>query len=113
MQVVIVVPQAFAASVAARVAAHRGQLHSSEHCDGEQRICTHVPHAEVAAFVSEVLADTNNQVRTSMTLLEYRTTLERPPGDPTAGVREPRPKVPSLRSGRIAVPEPEPADDEH
>ena len=30
-----------------------------------------------------------------------------PPGDPTAGVREPRPTVPAGRRGAIAVPEPD------
>ena len=111
MHVVIVVPQEFAARVAARVPAHRGRLQSSEYRDGVQTIRAHVPEREVAAFVSEVLADTNNLARTSMALSEYWARLERPPGDATVGVLEPRPKLPVSRSGAIAVPEPEPDDD--
>src|SRR5690349_2818203 len=105
MRVAITFPQESASCVAARFAAHRGQLESSQHRDGEQTICAHIPHAEVPAFVSEVLADTNNKVRTSTTLAEYWPASERPPGNPTAGVREPRPRVPSSLSGAIAVPE--------
>ena len=111
MHVVVVVPQAFAAGVAASVASHRGRLESSEYRDGVQTISAHVPQAEVAAFVSEVLAYTNNQARTSMALSEYWPTFERPPGEPTSGVLEPRPKLPVSRSGAIAVPEPDPDDD--
>lgn len=111
MHVVIVVPQEFAARVAARVTAHRGHLLSSEHRDGEQTIRADVPHDEVPAFVSEVLADTNNKARTSMALTEYWPTSERPPGNPPAGVREPRPKVPSLRSGGMSVAEPLPDEE--
>lgn len=112
MRVVIFVPQEFAARLEARVPAHRGQLHSSEHRDGVQTIRAGVPQAEVAAFVSAVLADSNGRARMSMTVNEYWPLLERPPGDPTAGVREPRPNVPVLRSGAIAVPEPESGDSE-
>ena len=111
MHVVIVVAQEFAARLEARVSRHRGRLHSSEHHDGVQTIRVRVPQAEVAAFVSAVLADTNGQARTSMVLYEYWPVHQRPPGDPTAGVREPRPSVPVLRSGAVAVPEPEPDDD--
>ena len=111
MHVVIVVPQVFATCVAARVAAHRGRLLSSEHRDGEQTLRADVPHAEVAPFMSEVLKDTNYQAKTSMKLSEYRPALDGPTGNPPAGVREPRPKVPSMRSGAIAVPEPDPDDD--
>jgi translation elongation factor EF-G len=111
MHVVIVVAQEFAACLHALVPRHRGRLDSSEHRDGVQTIRARVPQAEVAAFVSAVLADTNGRARTSMVLDEYWPVLERPPGEPTAGVREPRPNVPVLRSGAIAVPEPEPDDD--
>jgi translation elongation factor EF-G len=111
MHVVIVVAQEFAACLHALVPRHRGRLDSSEHRDGVQTIRARVPQAEVAAFVSAVLADTNGRGRTSMVLDEYWPVLERPPGEPTAGVREPRPNVPVLRSGAIAVPEPEPDDD--
>ena len=41
-----------------------------------------------------------------MVLYEYWPVLQPPPGEPEAGVREPRPKVPVGRSGAIAVPEP-------
>ena len=111
MHVVIVVPQEFAAGVAARLPPHRGRLQSSEHCDGVQTISAQVPQAEVAALVSEVLAYTNNRARTSMVLAEYWPALEHPPGDPMAGVAEPRPKLPVSRSGAMAVPEPDPDDD--
>ncbi len=109
MHVVIVVAQEFAARLEARLPLHRGRLHSSEHRDGVQTIRARVPQADVAAFVSAVLADTNGGARMSMALHEYWPVLERPPGEGTAGVREPRPNVPVLRSGAIAVPEP----DEH
>jgi translation elongation factor EF-G len=111
MHVVIVVGQEFAARVEARVSGHRGRLVSSEHRDGVQTIRARVPQADVAAFVSDVLADTNGRARTSMVLYEYWPVLQRPPGDPAAAVREPRPKVPVLRGGAVAVPEPEPDDD--
>src|SRR4051794_10475928 len=104
MHVVNIVPQEFAASLDARVLQHRGPLQLSEHRDGVQTIHACAPQAEVAAFVSAVLADTNGRARTSMAVCEYWPVLEPPPGDATAGVREPRPNVPVLRSGAIAVP---------
>jgi translation elongation factor EF-G len=107
MHVVIVVAQEFAARVESLVPRHRGRLHSSEHRDGVQTISARVPEAEVAAFVSALMADTDCRARTSMAPYEYWPVLQRPPGDPTAGVREPRPNVPVLRSGAIAVPEPD------
>ena len=106
MHVVIVVAQEFAARLEARILRHRGRLHSSEYRDGVQTIGARVPQAEVAAFVSAVMADTDSRARTSMVLYEYWPVLEHPPGDPTTGVREPRPNVPVLRSGANAVPEP-------
>jgi len=106
MHVVIIVPQAFAARVEARIPHHRGRVQASEHRDGVQTIRARVPQADVAAFVSALMADTNRTARTSMVLYEYWPVLQ-PPGDPTAGVREPRPKVPTGRSGAIAVPEPD------
>ena len=111
MHVVIVVAQESAARVQNRVHRHRGRVDSSEHRDGEQTISARVPEAEVAAFVSALMADTDCRARTSMVLYEYWPALERPPGDLTTGVREPRPNVPVLRSGTIAVPEPEHDDD--
>ena len=108
MHVVIVVAQEFAARLHARVPLHRGRLHSSEHRDGVQTISARVPQAEVAAFVAAVLTDTNGLARMSMALYEHWPVAERPPGgDQAAGVREPRPKAPVLRSGAIAVPEPD------
>jgi translation elongation factor EF-G len=107
MHVVITVPQEYAARVEARLTPHRGQLHGSEHRDGVQTIRARVPQAEVAAFVSTLMADTNGLARTSMVLYEYWPVPQRPPGDPAAAVREPRPTAPILRSGAIAVPEPE------
>jgi hypothetical protein len=41
-----------------------------------------------------------------MVLYEYWPVAGPPPGDPLAGVRVPRPKVPVGRSGAVAVPEP-------
>jgi translation elongation factor EF-G len=105
MHVMIVVPQALAARVEARIPHHRGLVHSSEHRDGLQTIRARVPEANVAAFVTVLMLDTNGTARTSMVLYEYWPVLQ-PPGDPTAGVREPRPRVPFGRSGAIAVPEP-------
>ena len=105
MHVVIVVPQAFAARVEARVPHHRGLVQSSEHRDGVQTIRARVPEVSVAAFVAELMTETNGTARTSMVLYEYWPVLQ-PPADPAAGVREPRPKVPVGRSGAIAVPEP-------
>jgi len=111
MHVVIVVPQEFAARVEARVPHHRGLLHSSEHRDGVQTLRARVPQASVPGFVSALMVDTNGKARTSMILYEYWPVLEAPPGDPTAGVREPRPKVPAGRTGAIALPEPD--DESH
>jgi len=105
MHVVIVVPHVFAARVEARIPHCRGRLQSSEHRDGLQTIRARVPEASVPAFVSALMADTNGTARTSMVLYEYWPVLQ-PPGDPAAGVREPRPKIPTGRSGAIAVPEP-------
>ena len=107
MHVVIVVPQEFAARVEARVPHHRGRVHSSEHRDGVQTIRARVPQADVAAFVSALMVDTSGAARTSMVLYEYWPVLQPPPGDPAAGVREPRPKVPAGRSGAVALPEPD------
>lgn len=112
MHVVIIVPQEYAARVAVRIPRHRGRFQSSEHRDGVQTIRAHVPQAEAGAFVSAVLAETNNQARTSMALAEYWPASERPPGDPAVGVREPRPNVPIVRGGAIAVPEPPPDPDD-
>jgi translation elongation factor EF-G len=94
MHVVIFVAQEFAARVEGGVLRHRGRIDSSEHRDGVRTIRARVPEAEVAAFVSALLADTNGRARMSMTLCEYWPVLERLPGGPTAGVREPRPNAP-------------------
>jgi len=53
------------------------------------------------------MVDTSGAARTSMVLYEYWPVLQPPPGDPAAGVREPRPKVPAGRSGAVALPEPD------
>ena len=97
----------FATSVHSFLLRYRGRLHSSEHSDGVQTIRARVPQDEVGPFVSALMAQTNCSARTSMRLCEYWPTLERPPDDPTTGVREPRPKVPILGNGAIAVPEPD------
>lgn len=107
LDVMIVVAPEFAPSVHSFLLRHRGRLYSSEHGDGVQRIRARVPQAEAGPFVSALMAHTNGSARTSMRLCEYWPTPERPPGDPTAGVREPRPKMPILRNGAIAAPESE------
>jgi translation elongation factor EF-G len=107
MHVVIVVPQTYAAGVEARLPRYRGRVISSEHRDGVQTIRARVPQVDVAAFVSELILYTEGRARTSMVVYEYWPTLQDPPGEPTAGVREPRPRRPVLRSGAIAVPEPD------
>ena len=71
-----------------------------------QTIRARVPQASAAAFVAELMTETNGTARTSMVLCEYCPVLQ-PPSEPTAGVREPRPTVPAGRSGAIAVPEPD------
>jgi len=106
MHVVIVVPHVFAARVEARIPHYRGRVQSSEHRDGSQTIRARVADVSVPAFVSALMADTNGTARTSMVLYEH-CPVPQPPGDPAAGVREPRPKVPTGRSGAIAVPEPQ------
>jgi translation elongation factor EF-G len=110
MHVVIVVPHAFAARVEARLPYHRGRVQSSEHRDGVQTIRARVPEANVSALVTALMANTNGTARTSMVLDEYWPVLQPPArgaGDPTAGVREPRPRAPTGRSGAVAVPEPQ------
>jgi translation elongation factor EF-G len=107
MHVVIYVAQEYSARVEARIPRYRGRLHSSEHKDGVQTIRARVPQAEVPAFVAALMGDTDGRARTSMVLYEYWPVLQRPPGEPTAGVREPRPTAPVLRGGAIAVPEPD------
>ena len=107
MHVVISVSHEFAARVEACVPRHRGRVVSSEHRAGAQTIRARVPQATLAAFVSALMAETHHTARTSMVLYEYWPTLQPPPGDPTAGVREPRPTRPPGRRGAIAVPEPD------
>ena len=111
LQVVVLVAPEFAAGVEGYVRRYRGRLHSSEHRDGVQTICARVPQAEVGPFVSGLMAYTNCSARTAMRLCESWPTLQRPPGDPTSGVREPRPQVPVLRNGAVALPEPQPDAD--
>jgi translation elongation factor EF-G len=106
LQVVIFVAPEFAVGAEACVVRYRGRLDSSEHHEGMRTIHARVPQAEVGSFVSTLMADSNGRARTSMRLCEHWPTPERPPGYPTTGVREPRPKLPLLRSGAIAVPEP-------
>lgn len=105
LQVVIFVAPEFAAGVENCVLRYRGRLDSSEHREGMQTIRARVPQAEVGLFVSALMADTNGSARTSMRLCEYWPAFERPPGYPTTGVREPRPKTPVLRNGAVAIPE--------
>ena len=109
LHVVVFVAPEFTAAVEGCVLRYRGRLGSSEHREGVQTVRARVPQADVGPFVSALMAETNGSARTSMKLCEYWPTLERPPGDPTTGVREPRPKVPVLRNGAIAGPEPDDA----
>ena len=107
LNVVIYVSHEFATRVEACVPRHRGRLVSSEVRAGVQTIRARVPQTNVGAFVSALMAATNGTARTSMVLYEYWPLLQPPPGEPTVGVREPRPTVPPGRSGAIAVPEPD------
>lgn len=107
MHVVIIVPQECAARVEARLPHHRGRVQSSRHRDGQQTIGARIPQAEVPAFITALVQETGGRARTSMVLFEYWPVAERPPLDPAAGVRQPVPRIPTGRSGAVAVPEPE------
>jgi elongation factor G len=107
MHVVIVIPQESNAAVVATVSQFRGRMVSSESRDGTQTIRARVPQSEISGFISKLSRQTDGRARTSMVLFEYWPVAEPPSGDPLAGVREPRPKVPVLRSGAVAVPEPD------
>jgi len=109
MHVVIFVPPECNTAVLAAVSKHRGRVQSSEYVDGTQKISARVPQAEVGDLSSTLWRQTDGQARTSMVLYEYWPALQPPPGEgePEAGVREPRPRVPAGRSGAVAVPEPD------
>ena len=107
MHVVIFVPPEYATAVLAAVARHRGLVRSSECKEATQTIRARVPQAEVAGFASTLFRQTDGRARSSMVLYEYWPVARPPSGEPEAGVREPRPRVPVLRSGAIAVPEPD------
>jgi elongation factor G len=106
MQVVIFVPPDYATAVLAALARHRGLIRSSECREGTQVFRARVPHAEVGGFASTLFRITDGRASTSM-VLEYWPVARPPSGEPEAGVREPRPRLPVLRSGAIAVPEPD------
>ena len=108
MHVVIDLPQECAAAILAKVARHRGRVVSSEYRDGKQLIRARIPQAEVSAFATVLWRETGGRASSSMVLYEHWPVSQPPPGDPAAGVREPRPKVPVGRSGAVAVPEPDP-----
>ena len=84
MHVVISVSHEFGARAEACVPAHRGRVISSELRAGTHTIRAHVPHATLAAFVSELMSETHLTARTSMVLYEYWPTLQPPPDDPAA-----------------------------
>jgi translation elongation factor EF-G len=107
MHVVIYVPQPYTTAVLAAVSQHRGLVQSSDYRDGTQTIRARVPQAEVPAFTSKLLRQTDGRARSSMVLYEYWPVAQPPGGEPEAGVREPRPRVPMRRSGAVAVPEPD------
>ena len=107
MHVVVFVPQQYAAAVLAVVSQHRGLVRSSEYRDGTQTIRARVPQAEVPGFTAKLLRQTDGRARFSMVLYEYWPIAPPPTGEPEAGVREPRPRVPVLRSGAMEVPEPD------
>ena len=107
MHVVIFVSPECNTAVLAAVSKHRGRVQSSEYVDGTQKISARVPQAEVGDLSSTLWRQTDGQARTSMVLYEYWPALQPPPGEPEAGVREPRPRVPAGRSGAVAVPEPD------
>lgn len=110
MHVVIIVPQECNTAVLATVSRSRGRIVSSEYRDGTQTIKARVPQAEVSGFISTLIRQTDGRARTSMVLYEYWPVsgpVSGPSsGDPAAGVREPRPKAPVLRSGAISLDEP-------
>ena len=107
MHVVINAPQEWNTAVLATVAKYRGRLVSTEYREGSVKVSARVPQAEVGAFSTALVRQTDGRASTSMVLYEYWPISEPPPGEPEAGVREPRPKVPVLRSGAVAVPEPD------
>jgi elongation factor G len=107
MHVVIVVPQECQTAVLAAVARCRGRSVVSEYRDGVQKITARIPQVEVADLSTTLWRLTDGRARTSMVLYEYRPVLQPPPGEPEAGVRQPRPLVPVGRSGAVAVPEPD------
>jgi translation elongation factor EF-G len=111
MHVVIDLPQECAAAILARVVRHRGRVLSSEYRDGIQLIRARIPQAEVGAFATVLWRETGGRARSSMVLYEHWPVSQPPPGDPAAGVREPRPKVPVGRTGAVSVPEPDPDPD--
>jgi len=107
MHVVVIVPQEGNTAVLATLAQHRGRVVSSEYRDAKQKISARVPQAEVPGFSTKLWRQTDGRAHTSMVLYEYWPVSQPPPGDPAAGVREPRPKVPVGRSGAVALPEPD------
>jgi translation elongation factor EF-G len=106
MHVVIIVPPECNTAVLATVSRSRGRIVSSEYGGGAQTVRARVPQAEVPGFISTLMRQTDGQARTSMVLFEYWPVAGPAPGDPIAGVREPRPKAPVLRSGAISLDEP-------
>jgi len=106
MHVVIIVPQECSTAVLAAVSQCRGRLVSSDYRDGTQTVRARVPQVEVSGFIAKLARQTDGRARTSMVLFEYWPVADPPSGDPDAGVREPRPRVPVLRSGAISLDEP-------
>ena len=107
MHIVIFLPQECNTAVLAAITRHRGRTLSSEYCGGTQKISARVPQAEVPGLASALWRHTGGRAHTSMVLYEYWPVSQPPPGDPDAGVREPRPRVPVGRSGAVAMPEPD------
>jgi translation elongation factor EF-G len=106
MYVVIIVPHECNPAVLAAVAQSRGLLVSSEYRDEQQIVRARIPQSDIPGFTSKLHRQTDGRARTSMVLYEHWPVAEPPRGDPSTGVREPRPKAPVLRSGAIAVDEP-------
>jgi elongation factor G len=107
MHVVITAPQEWNTAVLATVAKYRGRLVSTDYREASVKISARIPQAEVGAFSTTLVRQTDGRASTSMVLYEYWPISEPPPGEPEAGVREPRPRVPVLRSGAVAIPEPD------
>ena len=77
MHVVITAPAECNTAVLATVAKYRGRLVSTEYRQGSVTISARVPQAEVGAFSTTLLRQTDGRASTSMVLYEYWPIAER------------------------------------